>query len=906
MRILRFFLTGLFVFVCCSFNVLGQTSVNSNNQKIVLSWQRGQSKGAIEVLNGKLSKIEIVTGKGRIKGNSFEVKSNDEVRIVATLMNIRNNPGSGTTVVTVRTDQNPFSFFLRDVQKEYPIYIPEYHVAVTPFDDLRSYAQIESEVKHRNLKSKLQQIADEPEESFDSAAVHTRNQPCPTWLGISRDMRIFELSDNRTNPKSEMNMIRPGNSYSPVLLPELENRAVEYGYIAGRGQGVAISSPRRLEEGVLPILHTTLTDEDIEYRSAAFVSLEKSPLTSQSPIGTDFLVADRFSRGHMLTKDQEELVQPRLEVENNKTETTVLYYRNEAINKSSVPRYAWFKTVRPNAAGSTKKVDYSFNKENGFSSFSSGRIFGISKLNGLPLHDEEIAVLLKPNEKAVFEFYLPHSPISKERAVELSKQSFDSRFDECKLFWKEKLGRAAQIIVPEQRINEMIQAGLLHLDLITYGKEPDGTLAPAIGVYSPIGTESSPIVQFYNSMGLPDIARRSIMFFLNKQHDDGMIQNFGGYMVETGAALWSMGEYFRYTRDKEWVKQVEPKLLKACDFLIQWRAKNKKEELFGKGYGMIAGKVADPEDPFHQYMLNAYAYLGVSRVAEMLRDINAEQSKRLGQEAEAWKHEIRVSLMNSISNSPVVPLGDGRWCPTVPPWTEAMGPRALHITPETFFSHGTVTAPDVLLGPLYLVFCEVLAPDEQVSKMMLDYHSELFYQRNAAFSQPYYSRHNWVQLKFGLTKPFLKTYYNTFSALSDRETYTFWEHVFQLSAHKTHEEGWFLMETRWMLYLEEGQTLKLLPGIPRKWMEDGKQIRLKNVVSYYGPISLQVTSNTKSGSIEAAIVCDSGTKPHDVIIRLPHPEGKKAVKVSGGTYDATTESVRVNNFNGTATVKAEF
>ena len=32
------------------------------------------------------------------------------------------------------------------------------------------------------------------------------------------------------------------------------------------------------------------------------------------------------------------------------------------------------------------------------------------------------------------------------------------------------------------------------------------------------------------------------------------------------------------------------------------------------------------------------------------------------------------------------------------------------------------------------------------------------------------------------------------------------------------------METRWMLYLEEGQTLKLLSGIPRKWLENDKQI----------------------------------------------------------------------------------
>jgi hypothetical protein len=905
MKLSKNFLPELFVLILCSFNVSGQSILNLNNQRIAVEWQKGKIKGAIEVSNGKLVKIEIIRGKGKIKENSFEFNSNDPVRIEASFTKVKNNPGSEATIVTIRTDQNPFSFFLRDVNKEYPIYIPEYNVVVTIFDDLRSYNQVETEIKNRNLKSKLQQLEAEPEESYDSAAMHTRNQHCLTWLGISRDMRIFELTDNLTNPGTEMNVIRPLNSSSSVNLPELENSAVQYGYIAGRGQAVEISTSRRLEDGVLPILHTILVDEDIEYHSTAFVSLENSPLTDQAAIGTDFLVADKFSGGHMLTKEQEDLVKPGIEYEKNKTETTIIYYRCEAMNKSAVPRYAWFKTVRP-GAGWWVKPDYSYNKETGFSSFPSGRVFGISKLNGQPLHDEEIAVLLKPDEKAVFEFFVPHTPVSPERALELSKQSFDSRYTECKIFWKSKLAKAAQINVPEKRINEMIQAGLLHLDLITYGNEPNGILAPTIGVYSPIGTESAPIIQFYNSMGLNDIAKRSLMYFLAKQHDDGMIQNFGGYMVETGAALWSMGEYYRYTHDTSWVKQVEPKLLKACNFLLQWREKNKKEELQGKGYGMIDGKVADPEDQFHQYMLNAYAYLGISRVSGMLTGIDNEQSNRLKQEAESWKLDIRKSLMNSISNSPVVPLGDGRWCPTVPPWTEAPGPRALHLIPETFFSHGTVTVPDVLLGPLYLVFCEVLEPEEQVSKMMLDYHTELFYKRNSVFSQPYYSRHNWVQLKLDLVKPFLKTYYNTFSAVSDRETYTFWEHLYQVSPHKTHEEGWFLMETRWMLFLEEGQTLKLLPGIPRQWLEDGKKIELKNVVSYFGPLSLQVNSNTNAGFIEATIICNSAFKPKDVIIRLPHPDSKKAIKVSGGIYDEATESILIKDFNGMAYVKAEF
>ena len=896
---------GLFICFVCSFNVYSRDDTGASVQNVAIVWQNSQPAGILEVANGKLLSLKIIKGKGKIRGNSFEFKMKGDVSLEATVTNIQNNAGSDATRITVRTTNHPFTFFLRDVCSQYPIYIPGYRVAVLPADDLRTFDQITTAINRRGLKNKIQKIEDEPEESFDSAAVHTRNQPCPTWLGISRDIRIFELTDNRTNPASEMNLIRPRNSSTAIKLPDLENRISEYAYLIGRGQGVAINTKRRLEEGVLPILQSVLTDEDIEYQSTAFVSLEKSQLYNSAVFGTDYLVADQFSGGHMLTKAQEELVKPRIEEENNKDETTVLYYRCEAINRSQVPRYAWFKTIRPGAGWWIKNA-CTFDKENGFSSYNSGRVFGISKLNGLPLHDEEISVLIKPGEKTVFEFYLPHTPLSMDRAKLLSRQSFDDKYSECRKFWKEKLSKAAQISVPEPRINEMIRAGLLHLDLITYGKNPDGTLAPAIGVYTPIGTESSPIVQFYNSMGLADIARRSLTFFLDKQHDDGMIQNFGGYMVETGAALWSMGEYYRYTKDKDWVIKVEPQLLKASQFLLQWRENNKIKELKGRGYGMIAGKVADPEDPFHQYMLNAYAFLGLSRVAEMLTEVDPEQSKRLWLEALAWKEDIRISLENSISNSPVVPLGDGSWSSTVPPWTEAIGPRALHIIPENYVSHGTITAPDVLLGPLYLVFCEVLPPADPISQMMLNYLSELFYQSNAAFSQPYYSRHNWIQLKLGMVKPFLKTYYNTFSALADRETYSFWEHLYQVSPHKTHEEGWFLMETRWMLYLEDGQTLRLLPGIPRKWLEEGKQISLKEVASYFGPLSLSVTSHVNSGSIDASITCNSNYKPHQILIRLPHPEGKKATRVTGGLYEASTESILISDFNGTADIKVEY
>jgi hypothetical protein len=162
-------------------------------------------------------------------------------------------------------------------------------------------------------------------------------------------------------------------------------------------------------------------------------------------------------------------------------------------------------------------------------------------------------------------------------------------------------------------------------------------------------------------------ARRALIYFLEKQHDDGFIQNFGEYMLETGAALWSLGEHYRYTRDDDWVRQIEPKLLKSRDFIRKWRERNLRENLQGKGYGLLDGKTADPQAPYRSFRLNGYHYLGLKRVAEMLARVNHAESQRLNREADAFKKDIRTAFIEVMGRSPVVPFGDGSWCPTAPP-----------------------------------------------------------------------------------------------------------------------------------------------------------------------------------------------------------------------------------------------
>lgn len=846
---------------------------------INILWQSGPVSGTVEIAHGTL-----------VGEAAFTVSS----RLPVTVTDERVAEGAFQTRVTVR-GPHPFTFFLRDVNAAYPIFIPAYGVAVTAGDDPRDYAQIADDVRNKELASVRQCIEAEPEESYETAAPKTRDLKCPTWLGISRDMRIFELDANRQYGQWGYLICR-NHSYE-VKPPETEGAPLRWDFTLGRGAGPQFETVRRLEDGILPILHGQAVDGEMTYHLTAFATLERTPLTLETLRGTHFLVADGHTGWHMFTPEQQAQYDALAPAELDRDEETVCCFRAVAVNTAPVPRYAFFRA--PLAPGNPELRD-------GMVTFASGKVGCIVRLNGKPMPQQEVAVLVAPGERATVEFLFPHQPIPAERADVLAKLDFDQRHAECRAFWQAKLAQGAQLNLPERRVHEMALAGLLHCDLVALGLEPDGPLAATIGWYAPIGTESSPIIQYFDAMGWHDVAGRTLEYFLEKQHDDGFMQNFGGYMVETGAALWTMAEHYRYTRDDAWVMKWKDKLLLSCDYLIAWRRRNMVESLRGRGYGMIDGKVGDPEDATHFFMNSGYACAGLAGVAEMLRAIDPRSSAELAAEAEAMKADIRTALLGCIASSPVVPLRNGTWMPALPPWAEATGALSLYAEGGSVYTHGGFPCRDSAVGPLWLVFTGIVDANEPLAAFLLDYHQELFTVYNVTFSQPYYSRHDFAHIKRGEVKAFLKTYYHGFSGLADRETYTFWEHYFCASQHKTHEEAWFLMQTRWMLYLEQGDALQVLPGVPRAWLEHGKVIEFCNMASYFGPVSARVESQVEYGRITAVIACDSDRKPAAVELRLPHPNGLKATQVTGGDYDPATETVRIAPFTGRAEVMLEF
>lgn len=864
-----------------------------------LLWRSAPPQGRIEVTHGGLS--HLVTPNGDIQAdNGFVFSPGLPARLEIALQGVALESGAFATRISVQTAEHSFTFFARDVSSTSPVWIPDYGVAIMPGRSDLSYPDVETEILAKDLKAQWQQIEAEPEESYEAACARNRDQVSPIWLGLSRDMRIFGLSRDRN--LGYWGRVQP--RYHSVLQTTPEGAEFCIDFAVGRGSSCEVNISSRLDGGVLPIVHSTQRDGDISYYMTAFATLETQPLSQENLRGTHHIAAYANSSFNMLTAEALEDYRANLEKPEmrDREEETICVVQLTATNNAAVPRYAFLKAAA--ATGHAGPIAQSL--QQGLGVLENGEAFAINLFEGQAMPQSEMAVLLQPGQSATYLLLVPHQTLSRDRATALLEFDFDRHLQACRDFWTARLDSAAQIGLPEAAIDERLKAGLLHLDLATYALEPDGLAAATIGWYAPIGSESAPIIQFYDTMGWHQLARRSIEYFLDLQREDGFIQTYHNYQLETGPVLWTMGEHYRYTRDDAWVQQIKPKLLKSCEYLLAWRNRNKREDLQGLGYGLQDGKVADPDDFFHSFMLNALSYLGLVRAAEMLAQVDAAESKRLTEECACYREDIRRAYREATARSPVVPLGDGSWAPSFAPWTEYPGPVSLFAEGGNWFTHSAFNARDSLIGSLFLVTGEVFDADEPPVTQMLRVNQELFTHSNSGFSQPYYCRNDQIHAQRGEVKQFLKTYYNQFCAIQDRQTYNFWEHYYQVGEHKTHEEAWFLLQTRWMLFQERGDSLALLPLMPRDWLQDGQEIRFGNMVSYFGPISLHVQSQLERGIITARFSCESPRAPQKISIRLPHPQGLQPTEVSGGEYDAATETVNISSFKQSAEVMLRY
>jgi hypothetical protein len=104
-----------------------------------------------------------------------------------------------------------------------------------------------------------------------------------------------------------------------------------------------------------------------------------------------------------------------------------------------------------------------------------------------------------------------------------------------------------------------------------------------------------------------------------------------------------------------------------------------------------------------------------------------------------------------------------------------------------------------------------------------------------------------------------------------------WYNARQPHLHSTSE---LIRITHKMLIHEEKDEIWLACGVPKKWLEDGKIIEVKNAQTCFGPLSYTIKSNVSEGTINAEVTCSySFNVPSLIKLKIRHPEGKSLAKV---------------------------
>ncbi len=533
------------------------------------------------------------------------------------------------------------------------------------------------------------------------------------------------------------------------------------------------------------------------------------------------------------------------------------------------------------------------------------------------IHEETISInpSISPGASVKLTVVIPSST-DDIRMNEFEQMEVEELLDKTVKYWENLFSGTVSIDIPEPLLNNLIKASQVHCLIAARSEEESGLIAPWIASmsYGPLESEAHSIVYGMDLMGWHEFARKSLEFFINKYNDAGYLTT-GYTLMGTGWHLWTLAEHYRLTRDKDWLTKYGDELSRVCNWIVNQCEKTKKRTTVGEKppeYGLMPPGVGADWNRFaYRFPIQAHFYAGLDGIGSILKDINYPLTDKYIDGGSELKDAILKAYEWNKERSPVLPLSNGTWILPYPPTLYSFGTSGEMFPGE---DAGRSWAYDVELGPHHLIPLGILEPfskdAENIIQHMEDYwflHSDYWFAFSGegdypeeeskkdwfhlgGFSkiQPYYTRIAEIYAMRDEVKPFIRSYFNAIPSLLNTENMSFWEHFHNIGAwNKTHETGWFLVQTRKMFVREEGNVLWLAPFMPSYWLEDGKQVAVKNVNTYFGTISYTLNSKIDNGEIDGTVYLRKGTDFNKVILRIRHPSDKliKKVIVNGVEYD---------------------
>jgi hypothetical protein len=160
----------------------------------------------------------------------------------------------------------------------------------------------------------------------------------------------------------------------------------------------------------------------------------------------------------------------------------------------------------------------------------------------------------------------------------------------------------------------------------------------------------------------------------------------------------------------------------------------------------------------------------------------------------------------------------------------------------------------------------------------------------------------------------VRNLYNDFVACYYPEVNVFTEEYRQWRSpsgpfYKIPDEAKFVNRLRDLLVHEDGDTLWLAAGVPRRWLAPGQRIEVRDLATYFGPASYRMEGTRDGVRIRVELPSRNPYQTAWLAIRTPAAKPLQSVEINGQPwpdFDAAQERIRLPLKKGPMHIEVHF
>ncbi len=511
---------------------------------------------------------------------------------------------------------------------------------------------------------------------------------------------------------------------------------------------------------------------------------------------------------------------------------------------------------------------------------------------------------------------LPFLPVGEAVLSSEMRLGFDGALIEANRYWSRVPSSAATLDVPEGYLSQAIMRNLQFSEVIAE-RDPntgDHSLLTGGWVYGHglWPTPTAMTMNLLDLMGRHSTLEKYLKVFKARQ---GSIVAPGpsytlhpGYLSspktltsidwlsDHGALLWVISEHALLTGDPRFGDEYLPTIVKACEFIKDFRTSTNHDGFFGI---MPPAVATDQKVPLQGIWNDGWLYRGYSTAIRLLKKNRHPRAAEFERDAAEYKQAFQKALRQKTATMPTWKDQSGQVHRQVPSGMQGEKDwqlrHAFHLDTGPLFLvfAGLMEATDDLMGSTLAWFREgpparMYRPESDCWQIPTLYHE-------MSSCEPCYSWNIFHSWQLGDRQRYLEGMYSLFAGAYSRQTFSVCE-----------TRGGVMAATHWLPTMMLARNaviddqikedeLHLLRLIPLTWLRSDRPARFLKMPTEYGPVTLIVEMSRNGRDLNISWSPEFRQAPGRVILHVPPVAALAKIIVNGKelTWNGKTQSVRL-------------